>query len=111
MSTQPTTQRSIVFSGYRFEGPHTNVAALRNAAGVYVICDKRTDGRWYVLDVGESSRVRDRIESHERSACWQRHAQGPIGVAVLYTPGWTDSQRRGLESRIRDDYAPPCGER
>ncbi|TVQ79775.1 MAG: hypothetical protein EA380_04035 [Phycisphaeraceae bacterium] len=108
---QRTTSRSIRIKGYDFEGPYTHTANLRNAAGVYVVLDYRSDEKWWVIDVGESEDVRARIESHDRKSCWERHRQGTLGVAVLYTSGWTAEQRRQLESQIRIEYTPPCGDR
>jgi hypothetical protein len=106
-----TAASGIQISGYHFEGPYTSTGDLRHAAGVYVILDHRLDHKWWVIDVGESEDVRTRIENHDRKSCWQRHRQGTIGVAVLYTPGWMPEHRRQLESRIRREFNPPCGER
>jgi len=108
--TTPTTA-SLNILGYSFEGPYTDISSVRDQAGLYVICDYRSDGKWYVLDVGESEQLRTRLTNHERASCWNRHRQGQLGVAVLYTPGWTEDQRRILESTIRDAFSPPCGKR
>lgn len=102
---------TIAITGHTFEGPHPSADFIRHAAGIYVITDARSDGKVYLLDVGESGDVRDRIDNHDRRPCWSRNRQGSLGVAVLYTPGWSDLQRRLLEARIRDQYQPPCGER
>lgn len=104
-------QSSITIEGHRFEGPYTDTSRLKDQAGVYVILDRRADGRWHVIDVGESEQVKTRVESHDRKDCWERHRQGTLGVAVVYTPGWTAAQRRALESRIRQTYSSPCGDR
>lgn len=103
--------KAIRIEGYDFEGPYTTTNELRDEAGVYVILDWRSDKRWHVIDVGESSGVKTRVENHDRKGCWTRHQQGVLGVAVYYTSGWTADQRRILEGRIRDSYNPPCGER
>lgn len=101
----------IQISGYSFEGPYTGTGYLRHEQGVYSILDKRVTGKWVVIDVGESEDVKDRIENHERKPCWERNRQGELGVAVLYTPGWTAEQRRILEGRVRDAFSPACGVR
>lgn len=101
---------SISISGYTFLGPFRSTESLEDRPGVYVICDKRSDDRWHVLDVGESGNVKSRIEGHERSPCWARNRKGTLGFAVYYTPGWSQEQRRRLESTIRQTYRPPCGE-
>jgi len=102
---------SISICGYTFEGPYTSTEYLKNQAGVYVILDKRSDGKWWVIDVGESTEVKNRVENHDRSGCWQRNNSGTLGIAVLYTPGWSAEQRRSLESKIREAFNPVCGVR
>lgn len=101
----------IEISGYSFEGPYTNTGYLKNEQGVYAILDKQPSGTWTVIDVGESEDVKDRVENHDRKDCWERNRQGTLGVAVLYTRGWTSSQRRILEERIREAFSPACGVR
>ena len=101
----------ITISSYEFEGPYSTSNDLSDSAGIYVILDNRSDGKWYLLDVGESDGIKTRIENHERQPCWRQNRQGTIGVAVLYTPTWSENGRRFLESKIRKEYQPPCGER
>lgn len=100
---------AITISNHTFEGPYTDTAYLKNQQGIYVILDKRSDGKWHVIDVGESEDVKDRVENHDRKDCWERNRQGELAVAVLYTPGWTAQQRRALESKIREAFSPACG--
>lgn len=106
-----TNSKRITILQHPFAGPYTNTASLKDRAGIYAICDHRLDGKWYILDVGESTRVKTRVENHDRAACWRRNRRGTLGVAVLYTPGWSADQRRALESRIRDYFDPVCGKR
>jgi hypothetical protein len=100
---------SITLAGYSFEGPYSQESSLRNAAGVYAILDERADS-YYVLDVGESGEVKDRVESHDRRQCWKRYAQGPIRYAVHYTPSVSAAGRREIERAVRRKYSPPCGD-
>ena len=100
---------SISLSQWTFEGPYTSTANLRDQGGVYAILDRRWDEKWHVLDVGESSQVKTRVENHDRSDCWASSRQGTLGYAVLYTPGWTADQRRAAESKIRAAFSPVCG--
>jgi DNA-binding transcriptional regulator PaaX len=102
---------AIEISGYSFEGPYTSMAYLKHLQGVYTILDKRWDGKWHVIDVGESEDVKDRVENHDRKPCWERNRQGELGVGVLYTPGWSAEGRRSLEVRIRAAFSPACGVR
>lgn len=110
MTTHDTSTKGLSICGYGFEGPYTDFNVLRDAPGVYVIGDRRSDGNWYILDVGESRTVRSRVQTHDRAPCWKRHSSGVLGVAVRYTPGWSAEQRRALEQQIRRTYNPPCGE-
>jgi len=74
---------SISICGNNFEGPYTSTDYLKRSAGVYVVLDKRSDGKWHVIDVGESTEVRDRVENHDRSSCWNRNREGTLGIGVL----------------------------
>ena len=101
----------VEICGYTFAGPFGATAGLMNAPGVYVILDNRADSASYgVLDVGESGDVRDRIENHDRKACWMTNASGVAVVAVRYMPYSTADERRDIEHRIRMTYSPRCGE-
>jgi hypothetical protein len=94
---------------YEFEGPYTHTSSLKDDGGLYVLLDRRADGNWYVVDVGESGQIKTRIEGHDRRDSWLRVRTGILGVAVLYTPGWTPDQRRVLERAVRSRYEPACG--
>ena len=101
-------KNSVTIEGYNFDGPFFNVQSLENRTGIYVILDDRPSGLT-ILDVGESTEIRNRIENHDRSFCWRRCATHRICVAVLYTTGWTTEHRLNLERRIRSKYRPTCG--
>ncbi len=102
---------SIKIGGYDFEGPYTDTSKLRYEQGVYSILDQRTDGKYHVVDVGESEDVRSRIENHNRSDCWKRNQRGRLTVAVLYTPGMSGDRRRAIAWALREQYSPACGVR
>lgn len=100
---------SISLAGHSFDGPHGSETSLRHTAGVYAIVDHRSSG-YYVLDVGESSDVRHRVENHDRADCWRRNAGGAITYAAHYTPGVDAAGRRRIEAAVRVKYSPPCGD-
>lgn len=100
---------SISIEGYSFEGPFTSTFSLKNVGGVYVILTKNSKDEYNVVDVGESSMVRDRIENHDRSGCWQRNKKNGIFYFVYYTSGLTEAERCVIETKIRVKYTPPCG--
>lgn len=95
---------SISIAGYTFEGPFIYTTSLKNRSGVYVIlCGNRTTP----VDVGESANVRDRVENHDRKACWNRNCSSTIKYAAHYVSG--EQQRKRVEQDIRDRYNVPCG--
>ncbi len=94
---------------YRFDGPVYNTASLKDAAGVYAVLDDRGGQKFEVLDVGESERVRTRIENHNREDCWRRNRRGRVCYAVLYIPGSTQKHRRVIEEELRRQFSPACG--
>lgn len=101
---------SITIGKYQFDGPYDNMASLQDRSGVYVILC-HSDNQNFVIDVGESATLKNRVENHDRKACWQRNCSGKLTVAVLYTPNLQSSGRVAIEQEIRRQYNPPCGER
>jgi hypothetical protein len=100
---------SISIGEHTFDGPFTPTNDLKNSSGVYVVLDHRQEG-YYVVDVGESSEVKTRIEGHDRKPCWQKNATGNLAVAVHYTPSLQQSGRIEIEQKLRKQYNPTCGE-
>lgn len=101
---------SINIDNHSFEGPYSSAAPLANKAGVYtILC--QNNGNYHVMDVGESSEVKDRVENHDRKPCWTARCNSNLSVAVLYTPHLQQQGRRVIEQAIRKKYDPPCGER
>ena len=90
-------------SGYGFEGPFAYTFQLKDHSGVYVVLDKNHN----VLDVGESSAVKTRMESHDRKSCWKRF--GEFSFFVYYIS--SEIKRKQIEEGIRRRYSPPCGEK
>jgi hypothetical protein len=107
---------SLEISGYQFEGPYSidTTVISSNRAAVYVIICKTSDGKNHVTDVGESGEVGVRIGNHDRKPCWERNCNSSLSVYLRYMPsseGYTAADRRELESKIRNQYNPPCGQR
>lgn len=98
---------SINILGYEFEGPFTSTSSLKNLSGVYVIHYRNNDGKYTRLDVGESSDIKDRIETHVRKDCWSRNAHGEITASAYYC---NENERMKIERLIRNDSKLPCGE-
>lgn len=91
-----------------FEGPYANESFLKDQSGVYVILGKNGGTDWHIVDVGESARLKNRVETHDRRTCWASRGFNTLGVAVHYT---TESSRMYLANQIRLQLNPPCGER
>ncbi len=103
---------SIMVGSHEFAGPYSSTDYLEYRAGVYAILDKRSNDKYYLVDVGESATVRTRVENHDRKDCWIRNKQGPlITVAVYYTPNLPQLGRMAIEQEIRTQFDPPCGKR
>lgn len=101
---------AITIGNYSFEGPYNSTDRLENKSGVYAIhCFK--DDKYYLIDVGESSEVKDRIDNHDRSECWKKNCTGQLTVSVYYTPRLQQAGRKEIEGELRDKYNPPCGVR
>ena len=100
---------SITIGKYSFEGPFTDTASLKNQSGVYVVlCQSGQSNHSKVVDVGESGDVRNRVENHDRKDCWRRNCTGTLAFAVYYCDA---ASRIRIESELRKQYNPPCGER
>ena len=102
---------SITVGNYTFDGPYTDTNSLEDKSGVYAIHCKSSDGKYYLIDVGESATVKSRVEGHDREDCWKRNCTGTLTVSVLYTPNKQQAGRKLIEQELRNQYNPPCGER
>lgn len=95
---------------YEFEGPYISTEDLEDRSGVYaILCEHYTE--FSVLDVGEASEVKSRIENHERKDCWEDNCPGAIRYAAYYIEYGKKPSRMEVEQDIRDNYDLPCGER
>nr|WP_321356991.1 hypothetical protein [uncultured Draconibacterium sp.] len=101
---------AITIGNYSFEGPYTSTDNLQDNSGVYAIhCN--VDSKYYLIDIGESAKVKSRIETHDRADCWEKNCNGQLTVSVLYTPNKQQPGRKEIEQELRKQYNPPCGER
>lgn len=99
---------AIQIGKYNFDGPHRQTAGIHARSGVYVILGKSGGTNWSVVDVGESESVRDRVQNHDRQLCWKGRGHQELAAAVFYVP---ERQRMQIESELRNNFNPPCGER
>ena len=111
ISSQAKKVNYMIISGYVFETPQLlSRIDLIDRAAVYVILDKRSNGEYYVVYVGETGQAGTRLANHERSECWNNASSGTLYVAIKWTPagGYTVDGRREIEKAIRDEYDPSC---
>lgn len=95
---------------YEFEGPYVSTEDLEDRSGVYaILCERYSE--LSLIDVGEASAVKSRVENHERKECWENNCAGAIRYAVYYIEYGKKPSRVEVEQDIRDNYDLPCGER
>jgi hypothetical protein len=80
--------------------------------GVYLmLCrDIKNAGKFYVLDVQESEKVRTHAASSQNIVCWAKGCQGVgvLAVAVSYMEKSTEADRKKVTAYIRSIYDVPC---
>ncbi|MEQ8524713.1 hypothetical protein [Gracilimonas sp.] len=109
MAETPTvTINERTFNAYKLEGTTFN-----NIAAIYVIICVDNQGKWFIVDVGETGELGDRIENHDRRDCWAKNCDHTLWVCVLSTPSkqYTQKDRLLIEAEIRDQHNPPCGQK
>lgn len=95
--------------GNIFSGPHDHTRGFSNAiAAVYVIIDAH-NGQNYILDVGQTSNLNNRFPNHPRESLWIANKAGDLSLWILEV--LNEQDRLAIESQIRLQYNPSCGER
>jgi len=100
---------TIKIGDYAFDGPYTSTDQIEDRSGVYAVLCKKGD-KYVLIDVGESAKVKSRIDTHDRKDCWKKNCQGTLTYAVYYTPNLQQEGRMEIEQKIRGRLKPPCGE-
>jgi hypothetical protein len=97
----------IKLGKYSFTGPVESIDKVKNRPGVYaVVC--KVDGEYFLIDVGESSRLRTRIENHIKRDCWTENCKGQLAVYVHYTLFIKQPGRLLIEKELRELFHPDC---
>jgi len=103
---------SIKIYNYEFEGPYDSTSNLADESGIYAILCKNGNNTFSLVDVGESSTVKTRIDNHDRKVCWlSKCSISNWKYAVYYTPHLQQSGRKEIEQFIRAKYPSLCGDR
>lgn len=96
-------------SGYTFEGPYDYKREFNSKIpAVYAIIDT-INFNYYLLDVGQTEDLNNRFPNHPREISWHNARSGVLSLWVLRIQNEQD--RLAIESQIRNQYNPPCGER
>lgn len=95
----------MLISDLSFSGPYDPDRGFENTiAAVYVIVDDILK----VIDVGQTDDLNNRFPNHPRSKLWQNNKTGEIHLYIYQMSNKED--RLNLESKVRKQYNPPCGE-
>ena len=84
---------TVKIGDYDFDGPFSSTDSIENKSGLYAILHYK-EGKYYLLDIGESSRIKKEIEDRDRKE-WEKSSNGVIEYSVIYTPKlWKDGAPR-----------------
>jgi uncharacterized protein (DUF302 family) len=98
---------AIKLGKYSFTGPFASIDKLKERAGIYAIVCKE-DREYFLLDVGESSKLRTRVESHDKKACWTKKCNGQLMIYVRYTTFLKQHGRKLIEQELKELFHPDC---
>lgn len=101
---------TIKIGKHTFNGPYPSTDTIDDKSGVYAIICKRDDKN-YLIDVGEASEVKSRLDTHDRKKCWEEKCKTDFSYAVKYTPNQKQEGRKKVEQEIRKEFKPSCGEK
>lgn len=75
--------------------------------GLYaVVC--KVDNEFFLIDVGESSKLRSRVENHDKKDCWEKNCKGQVIIFIHYTPFLKQRGRVLIEQELRELFHPDC---
>lgn len=92
-------------SGYLFQGPYSPYQGFQNTiSAIYAILDDQSR----LLDVGQTEDLNNRFPNHPRRSCWETNKVGNLHLYILQTA--SEQTRLQIESLIRNQYNPTCGD-
>ena len=98
---------SITLGNNSFTGPFGSIENLKDKPGVFaVICKEGTE--YFLIDVGESYRVRTSIQKNLNNACWTNNCNGGLIFYVHYSSFLKQEGRRLIENELRELFHPSC---
>jgi len=97
----------LKLKNYTFIGPLPDTSPIQNRSGVYSVLGSTNSNDFFVVDVGESSYLKTRLDNHDRESCWLQNTNGFVFFAVLYESNV--QVRKAIEKDLREHYKPACG--
>lgn len=99
---------TVKIGDYTFDGPFKSVDHIEDKSGIYAILHFKEE-KCYLLDIGESSQIKQEIEEHNKEE-WEKNSASEIQYSVYYTPELDESDRKEIETKIRTQFIPSCGD-
>ncbi len=96
---------SINIGTYTFDGPYKTATTLKDKSGIYAILTLN-GVKINIIDIGESSMVKTRIEGHFKDSSLYKQGKGFLMVAVYYTPNIQQAGRRLIQEKIKLHLKP-----
>jgi hypothetical protein len=98
---------SICLGNYSFSGPVESIDKIKNLPGIYaIVCI--VEGEYFLIDVGESSKLRTKIENHCKTECWTKNCKGQLAIFIHYTVLLKQRERIFIEQELRELFHPDC---
>lgn len=98
---------SIKLGTHAFTGPVFSQDKIRDKSGIYaVVC--KLESEYFLIDVGESSKLRTCIENHDKKDCWIKNCSGQLLIYIHYTPFLKQQSRIHIELELRELFHPDC---
>jgi hypothetical protein len=96
---------AIRLGKHSFTGPFESAEKIKDRSGVYAIVCK-VDNEYFLFDVGESLKLRTKIENHYKNECWTKNSNGQLTFYAHYTPFLSQRSRMRIEQEIRELFHP-----
>lgn len=100
---------ALELAGHKFEGPFLSTNPVKNGPGVYVILGDKEDNDFKMIEAGEATDLRERLDNNPNKECWDKLGFSRIVVSVHYIDDGDAQKRADIASKIRNQFAPPCG--
>jgi hypothetical protein len=96
---------TIKLGKYSFTGPFESIDKIKDRAGIYAIVEE-VDNEYFLMDVGESLKLRTRIENHYKRDSWINNCNGKLTIYSRYTPFLNQQGRIRIEEELRELFHP-----